>query len=165
MARDVLFYRPCKRCQRAFFYCRGREPGRLYCGEECSAGAKQERERRARKKYRDCPEGREQHRDEEADRRERRQLERVGDRRTELEKSQLQRVATTAPFERGVEEKRDAPRRDVGEWVEWILVAWPGLLTHAAQLLDTQVGCPCCGRRGTVVRVVELDDWREEDES
>jgi len=162
VARDVLFYRPCGRCQRAFFYCRGREPGRLYCGEECSAGAKEDRERRARKKYRESPDGIEQHRDEEAERRERRQLERVGDRRTELERGQLQRLATTAPYERGVEEKRDVPRRDGGESMEWILVAWPGLLARAAELLDTQVECPCCGRRGTVVRVVELDDWHED---
>lgn len=165
MARDVLFYRPCKRCQRGFLYCRGREPGRLYCSEECSAGATEDRERRARKKYRGSPEGVEQHRDEEADRRERRQLERVGDRRTEPEKGQLQTVTTTAPYVRSVEEKRDAPRRDGGERMEWILVAWPGLLIHAAQLLDTQVACPCCGRRGTVVQVVELDEWRAEDGS
>ena len=164
MARDVLFYRPCGRCQQAFFYCRSRQPGRLYCGEECSAGAKEDRERRARKKYRDSPDGIEQHRDEEAERRGRRQLERVGDRRPKLVSGQLQRLATTAPYERGVEEKRDAQRRDGGESVQWNVVAWPGLLTHAAQLLDTQVGCPCCGRRGTVVRVVGLDDWREEDE-
>lgn len=164
VARDVLFYRPCRRCQRAFFYCRGREPGRLYCGEECSADAKQERERRARKKYRESPEGIEQHRDEEAARRERRQLKRVGDRRTELEGGQLQRLETTAPYERGVEEKCDVPRRDAGESVEWVLVAWPGLLTRAAQLLDTQVGCLCCGRRGNVFRVVDLDNWRAGDE-
>ena len=164
VARDVLFYRPCGRCQQAFFYCRGREPGRLYCGEECSALAKEDRERRARKKYRESPEGIEQHRDEEAERRERRQFERVGDRRTELESGQLQRLTTTAPYERGVEEKRDVPRRDGSESVQWTLVAWSGLLTLAAQLLDTQVGCPCCGRRGTVIRVVEFADWREEDE-
>lgn len=165
MARDVLFYRPCKRCERAFFYCRGRQPGRLYCGEECSAGAKEDRERRARKKYRESPDGIEQHRDEEAERRERRQLERVGDRRTEPEKGQLQTVTTTAPYERGVEENCDAPGRDEGERVEWVLVAWPELVAEAAQLLGTQVECACCGRRGPVARVLELDDWRPEDES
>ena len=89
----------------------------------------------------------------------------MGDRRTEPEKGQLQTVTTTAPYVRSVEEKRDAPRRDGGERMEWILVAWPGLLIHATQLLDTQVACPCCGRRGTVVQVVEFDDWRAEDGS
>jgi hypothetical protein len=165
VARDVLFYRACKRCQRAFFYCRGRQPGRLYCGEECSTGAREDRERRAHKKYRESPEGIEQHRDEEAERRERRQLERVGDRRCESEQGQLQTVATTAPYARGVEEKCDAPRREQDERVEWLVVAWPGLLIRAAELLGRQVACPCCGRRGPVVRVVELDDWRAEDGS
>jgi len=161
VARDVLFYRPCKRCQRAFLYCRAREPGRLYCGEECSAGAKEEREHRARKKYRESPEGIEQHRDEEAERRDRRQLDRVGDRRTEPARGQLQTATTTAPYERSVEENCDAPAagRDP---VEWLLVVWPGLLADAAQLMGAQVECPCCGRRGRVVHVVELDDWRAE---
>jgi hypothetical protein len=156
VALDVLFYRHCQRCQRPFLHCRAREPGRLYCDVECSAGAKTERERRARKKYRDSPDGREQHRDEEARRRERQQLARVGDRRTEPTQGQLQRVATTAPIERRVEEDRDAPRREQDEQVEWLVVAWPGLLGEAAQLLGELVECPCCGRRGAVVRVVGL---------
>jgi hypothetical protein len=162
VARDVLFYRPCKRCERPFFYCRGREPGRLYCDEECSAGAKEDRERRARKKYRASAEGIDQHRDEEAERRERRRLHRVGDRRTEPEKGQLHTVTTTAPYERGIEENCGVPGQDGDEQVEWVLVAWPELLAEAAQLLGTQVECPCCGRQGHVVRVLELDDWRAE---
>jgi len=164
VASDVLFYRPCKRCQQAFLYCRAREPGRLYCGEKCAAGATKEREQKARKKYSASPEGKEQHADEEAERRGRRQLERVGDRRLEVAQGQVQMVATTAPYALAVEEKRDEPGRDKGEPVEWVLVAWPGLLLDAEQMLGTQVGCPWCGRRGTVVRVVSLDDWREEDE-
>lgn len=164
VARDFLFYRPCKRCQQGFLYCRAREPGRLYCCEECAAGATKERERKARKKYRASPEGQEQHNDEEAERRGRRQLERVGDRRPEPVQGQLQMVATTAPYALAVEEKRDGPGRDKGEPVEWVLVAWPGLLLDAEQMLGTRVGCPWCGRRGTVVRVVSLDDWREVDE-
>jgi hypothetical protein len=163
VAHDVLFYRPCKRCERPFFYCRGREPGRLYCGEECSAGAKEDRERKARKKYRRSPDGIEQHRDEEAERRGRRHLERVGDRRTEPEKGQLETATTTAPCER-VEESCNAPGQDEGERVEWLLVAWPELLAEAAQLLGAQVECPCCGRRGPVARVLELDDWRSSED-
>lgn len=163
MARDVLFYRPCKRCQRAFLYC-GREPGRLYCGEECAATAKEESIRKARKKYRDSPEGREQHRDEESERRERQQLEPVGDRRLEPGHGQLQAVAT-APYARADEEDRDGADADQAERVEWVLVAWPGVLTPAERLLGAQATCPWCGRRGVIVRVVSLDDWREEDES
>ncbi|MDQ3274988.1 MAG: hypothetical protein M3Q39_08165 [Actinomycetota bacterium] len=156
MALDVLLYRPCQRCQQPFLHCRAREPGRLYCGEECSSGAKRERERKARQKYRDSPEGREQHCDEEVRRRERRQLGRVGDRRTEPEQGQLQRVATRAALERRVEEKRDELRGEPDEQVEWLVVAWPGLLREAARLLGERVECPCCDRRGVVVRVVEL---------
>jgi hypothetical protein len=164
VALDVLFYRPCLRCQRPFLHCRAREPGRLYCDEECSAGAKTERERKARRKYRESPEGRAQHCDEEARRRERQQLERMGDRRTEPEGGQLQRVATTAALERRVEEKGDEPRREPGEQLEWLVVAWPGLLREAAQLLDESVECPCCGRRGIVVRVVDFgNEGRAED--
>lgn len=165
VAGEVLFYRPCKRCQGAFLYCRGREPGRLYCGEECAADATEERERRARKKYRDSPEGREQHRDEEAERRERHRLERVGDRRLDAAEGELQIVAAVAPFACAVEEELNGPGEDRGEGVEWLLVAWPGLLTEAEQWLGTQLGCPWCGRQATVVRVVGLDEWRGEDTS
>ena len=69
VARDVLFYRPSKRCERGFLYCRAREPGRLYC-DECTAPARRERERKARRTYRESVEGLEQHRDEEEERRE-----------------------------------------------------------------------------------------------
>lgn len=162
--RDVLFYRPCARCQVPFWYCHSREPGRLYCGTECSTGARKESARRARKKYRASPEGGEQHRDEEDERRERRKLERVGDRRSEAEEGQLQRVATAAPYARAVEEKRDEPGRDEGERMEWILVAWAGMLSAAELLLGTQVECPWCGRSGTVIRVVSLEEWRREAE-
>jgi hypothetical protein len=163
VALEVLFYRPCQRCQRPFLQCRAREPGRLYCGEECSAAAKAERERRARRKYRDSPDGREQHRDEEVRRRERQQLARVGDRRTEPGHGQLHRVATTAPSERRVEERRDEPRQEQDEQLAWLVVAWPGLLSEAVQLLGELVDCPCCGRRGAVIRVVELGQGRAED--
>ena len=163
VSRDVLLYRPCKRCQRGFLYCR-REPGRRYCGEECAGEATEEREQRARKKYRESPEGREQHRDEEVERRERRRLERVGDRRLEPAHGELQIVPTAAPCERAVEEKRDEePVED--KQVEWLIVVWPSLLAEAEAWLGTEVACPGCGRRGIVGRVVGLDVWREEDTS
>ena len=86
----------------------------------------------------------------------------MGDRSLEAAQGQLQSVLVTAPYARAVEEKRDEPGRDEREQVEWTIVAWPGLLAAAQQLLGTQVGCPWCDRRGIVVRVFSLDDWREE---
>lgn len=164
MALDVLFYRPCKRCERGFLYCRAREPGRRYC-DECAEPAKKERARKANKKYRGSPEGLEQHRDEQARWRERQQLERVGDRRLEPEEGQLQMLPTTAAYTRVGEEICDAPVSAEAEKSEWLLVAWPELLAAATWWVGSQVSCPGCGRRGVVVRVVSLDDWREEDES
>lgn len=164
VALDVLFCRPCKRCHVAFLYCRSREPGRRYC-DDCAAPAQREREQKARKTYRDSAEGIEQHRDEEEERRERRQLESVGDRRLDVAEGQLQAVSTAVPYTRTGEENRDEPDRERGEQVEWLLVAWPELLEEARGLLGTQVDCPGCGRRGVVVRVVSLDDWRPEDGS
>lgn len=159
VAKAELFFKRCERecCRRAFLYCHSREPGRLYC-LECSPIAKKEREQKARKKYRQSPEGREQHCDEE-DRR--RQFGRVGDRRCAPEQGQVQLCATTAGYEVAVEEKSDARPE-----LEWVLVAWPGLLAIAEQMLGAQVRCPCCGRQGRVTEVLELDEWhRRREES
>lgn len=161
VARDVLFYRPCQRCQQGFLYCRGREPGRRYCGD-CAGPAAKERVQRAQKTYRDSTEGREQHRDEEADRRERR-LVRVGDRRLEAKHGELQIVFAAAPYALAVEEICDAPSEDIE--LEWLIVVWPGLLAEAAGWLGARVECPWCGRKGTAVRVVGLDVWLAEDTS
>lgn len=162
MALDVLFYRPCKRCERPFLYCRAREPGRRYCGE-CAAPAKKERERKARLTYRNSVEGLEQHRDEEEERRGRRQLERVGDRRLAATHGELQIVSAAAPYALAAEEIRDAPSEDIE--LEWLIVAWPGLLAAASGWLGARVECPWCGREGTAVRVVGLDVWLAEDTS
>jgi hypothetical protein len=163
VAGDILFYRPCARCQQAFLYCRGREPGRRYCGESCATEAKEVRERKARKKYRASPEGQEQHRDEEAERRERHRQEAVGDRRLGPASCEVQRVASASPYAHAVEEGRGEPGEDEGERVEWVLVAWPGVLAAAGALLGAEVECPGCGRRGPVVRVVSLAEWRGEE--
>lgn len=156
VTKAELFLKQCEResCQRPFLHCRSREPGRRYC-PECSPLARREREQKAQKKYRASPSGQEQHRDEEQQRRDRRQLECVGDRRCEAERGQVQTRATTAAYQAAVEEKSDARRE-----LEWVLVAWPGLLATAEQLLGTRVACPCCGRAGQVVEVLERDEWR-----
>ena len=44
--------------------------------------------------------------------------------------------------------------------VEWVVVAWPGLLVAARKRLGTEATCPFCGRRGLIVRVVSIDEWR-----
>ena len=163
VSSDVLFYRPCKRCQQGFFYCR-REPGRRYCGEECAGEATEERVQKARQKYRDSPEGREQHRDEESERRQRHRLDRVGDRRLEPAHGELQIVATTAPFKRALKERDAKPDKSDGQ-LEWLLVVWPSLLTEAEGWLGLELACPVCGRKGIVGRVAGLDDWRGEDTS
>jgi hypothetical protein len=160
VATDILFYRPCACCQQAFHYCRGREPGRRYCGEACAAWARWERERKARKTYRVSPEGQEQHRDEEGERRARRRHEAVGDRRLALESSEVQRVDPVSPYVHAVKEGHGERGQDEGDRMEWVLVAWPGLLVAAGAMVGTEMGCPGCGRRGTVVRVVSLAEWR-----
>lgn len=54
------------------------------------------------------------------------------------------------------------PEPVVGEdrHVEWVLVAWPGLLSAARKREGAEAYCPLCGRRGRIVRVVCLEDWR-----
>ncbi len=160
MAREILCFRSCKRCHRPFWYCHGREPGRRYC-QECSPRAKEEREKKARRNYRDSPEGREQHSDEEDRRRKKvRELSvRMGDRRRATEMDELRSPATTAASERAVEEAEDVPKEE-GDRVEWVLVAWPGLLSAAAALLGAELACPFSGLVGRVVEVVGVGEMR-----
>ena len=100
----VLFTRPCGRCGRVFDYCGSCQPGRLYCGEACSIPARKESLRKAHVKYndRDSKDGRRAHRLEEADRRERRARERVGDHRIQDQTGSLQ-VPASAAYQAAVE--------------------------------------------------------------
>jgi hypothetical protein len=71
--------------------------------------------------------------------------------------SQSLEVANGAPA--GVAatvEVRDVPR----ESLQWVAVAWPGLLAQAQQLHGQRWSCSCCGRTGRVVDVVPLEEWR-----
>lgn len=158
VARDLLFLRPCKRCQEPFLYCGSREPGRRYCGA-CSASARKERERKAGQTYRKSQAGREQHRDEEAARRAlpRKRAEPVGDRRCPEEEAPVQSGVAADVDDDAAEELGDATPR--GE-TEWVLVAHPELVAAATLLLGTQVACSICHRVGVVVEVVELSEWR-----
>ena len=180
----MLFTRPCERCGEPFDYCGICQPGRLYDGEACSRAAREESARAARAKYndRESEEGREAHRLEEAARRERLAKERVGDHRLQVLADGLQ-VPALAAHQAAAEVRDDTlmapadpqtlgtpepfagsaePQVGVASPVptEWTLVAWPKLLSAAGRRLGTEASCPFCGRRGRIVRVVSLDDWR-----
>jgi hypothetical protein len=135
-------------------HCRSREPGRLYC-DDCREPAQKERERRARKTYRATDYGQEQHRDEEAERRERLG---VGDRRCAPVQGRLQLPATVV-LEHAAREQSDAASRSSNA-VEWLVVAWPGLVAMATRLVGTTVACPCCERAGLIARILPLEDWK-----
>jgi len=138
----------------------------LYC-DDCKTPAQKARERKARQHYRNSPEGRAQHCDEQARWRERQQQrERVGDRRSGANEGRLEIPSTVTLCARlpkeTVDDPANAPR--AVQQLEWLLVAWPELLVAAAQFLGSVLVCPGCERRGVVVRVVSLSDWNEEDE-
>lgn len=98
---------------------------------------------------------------------ERARVERVGDHRFGLDLRTVQepslamtRVATEdfdALSDPSVVSPSVAVRETEGDW---ILVAWPEALAAARQRLGTEASCPLCGRRGRIVRVVSLDEWR-----
>ena len=156
MAQYVLFFRPCRRCHQPFWHCGSCAPGRRYCPGECSELATQDRARRARQAYRSTSWGREQHRDEEAERRERRRRERVGDRRPKEDQISVMESIEMPP----AVEPDDALRPRKLSEIKWLLVVWPGLLAAAEELLGRHVACPFCGRRGLVLRAVRLHIWR-----
>ena len=76
----ALVTRRCERCDAEFDCCGSCEPGRLYCGDECSKASREESATVARARYNDrsSPEGLAWHALEERDRRARRAKERVG---------------------------------------------------------------------------------------
>jgi hypothetical protein len=67
-----------------------------------------------------------------------------------------------AAAKQAAEEACDAPskRSPRASVVEWILVVPLDLLPEAEKRLGTVASCPFCGRRGRIVRVVSLDQWR-----
>ena len=175
-ARHALFVRLCARCDKSFDYCGSCQPGRRYCGEVCSAGARIASVRGAHAKYndRDSDEGQEVHRLEEADRRARRSAETVGDHRCHEKSGELRVRPSTAPH--AVAETLDAalinPVPPVSEASElrggapaperreWLLVAWPEVLEAARRRQGTEASCPFCGRQGRIVEVISVTEWR-----
>lgn len=176
----VFFVRPCERCGITVDYCGSCQPGRLYCRDGCSEIAREESVRLAHVKFNDrgSEEGLEVHRLEEQERRDRRTKEskepedpeeceteaaHVGDHRCHEETSELQ-VPSSAVTKLAAEILDDASPRPAraarAAIVEWVLVAAPQLLAGARNRLGSEAICPFCGRRGRVVRVVSLEQWR-----
>lgn len=151
VAKAELHFRPCERCGQGFGYCHGREPGRRYCFE-CSPLARRDRERLARRAYRDSDEGRDQHRDEESRRRDR--LRSMGDRRCGTEQDSVEVPVSTVAHPAVEERCDDDPQ------LEWVLVAWPEVLSAAEGLAGLEVRCGCCGRTGRVIEVLVRGSWR-----
>ena len=134
--------------------------------------------KRAHDKFNDrgSKEGREVHRLEEQERRDQRAAQpkqervaadaRVGDHRCrdESEEVTVFPSAVSAPAAEVVNAIARPPPHSVRDayavLVEWVLVAEPGLLAQAQSQLDREATCPCCGRRGRVVRVIGLEQWR-----
>jgi hypothetical protein len=158
----ALFTRRCGRCEAEFDYCGSCQPGRVYCDDECSEAVREQTVRTARAKYndRDSPEGLAWHALEERDRKGRRARERVGDHRCPEEAGEL-RVRASAASQAAVEVRDAPPKRPArASVVDWILVVPLDLLPEAEKRLGTIASCPFCGRRGRIVRVVSLEQWR-----
>ena len=135
-----------------------------------------DRLKRARKNYRESPEGKAQHADEEKDRRQRRKRESVGDQpggeTTDLGSVRGQEVAPVAELqsrdvraeEAGVEAARSLLTEEVGAVASTaeratatlsmrraVTLVFPrGLRAMAKALLGTRVACGVCGRSGVV---------------
>ena len=95
---------------------------------------------------------------------------RVGDHRCHEGASGLQMASSAAPASPSAAEVLDvapvvecAPtlRASGAAVVEWVLVASVELLATAQGRLGAEAVCPFCGRRGRIVRVVSIKEWRE----
>jgi hypothetical protein len=137
----------CKRCPATFLVCRPCDRVRWYCAR-CKPEATCERLERARRKYRESPEGKEQHASEERDRRERCRGA-VGDRGRDKENVPATvRCQEVAPvLEQRTEEIAEAAPREVA------LVFTRRLRRSAEALVGCLVACGECGRIGLVTRL------------
>ena len=118
-----------------------------YCGPECAQAGEKARCQRARKKYRQSPEGREQHRDEEWRRRARGRG--VGDRFVPV-------PAVAAKVAEMESVRSTATRSSSPRLVRWRVTVTAALAEVAERWRASGkvVACVDCGRRGRIVEVV-----------
>ena len=169
-----MFTRGCPRCGDAFDYCGSCQPGRVYCGENCSKPVRAVSVRGAQVRYnaRETEEGRRAHREEEQ---KRRGAKGVGDHRCGAGVVELQgspaagrpggeeiNEARAQPVPAGPAAAIAAPAEHAAseDAREWVLVAWPEVLEEARSRLGHEAACPFCGRSGRIVRVVAREEWR-----
>jgi hypothetical protein len=131
----------CEKCGAPFLVCGWLN--RRYCGPDCAQAGEKARHRRARKKYRQTPEGREQHRAEEQRRRARGQG--VGDRFVQAPAT----AAKVAEMESAIE----PDRRGLVRWRVMVTAALAAV-AESWRASGEVVTCVDCGRRGRVVEVV-----------
>lgn len=65
----LLIHIECRRCAQHFYVCRSCWRGQAYCCQQCRKAAQREARRKAQKKYRQTPKGKETHRLQERNRR------------------------------------------------------------------------------------------------
>lgn len=141
----------CRRCQATFLLCRRCYRGQRFCSEPCRAATDRENRRRARQKYRQSTEGKEQHLDEE-ERRRARKRGGVGDRgREEAPPEGIVRCQEAAIVPK---EKSKKP----GRYTAFTVVYEAPLESEARQLIGAWASCARCRRAGPVVAVRPL--WR-----
>ena len=135
----------CEKCGTAFLVC-GWVNWR-YCGPECAQAAEKARHERARKKYRQSPEGREQHRDEERRRRARGRG--VGDRFVPSRTA----TARVADMESTPSTATRSGRTRLAHWRVMVTAALAEV-AESWRASGKVVACVDCGRRGRIVEVV-----------
>lgn len=134
----------CRRCQASFLLCRRCYRGQRFCSEKCRAATDRENRRRARQKYRESAEGKQQHRDEE-ERRRAKKRGGVGDKgREQALPEGIVRCQEAAIVPK--EKSKKAAR-----YTTFTVVYQPSLESEARQLLGAWVTCARCRRAGPVV--------------
>jgi hypothetical protein len=146
-----LYLLQCRRCRTSFLLCRRCYRGQRFCSDPCRTAADRENRRRARRKYRESREGKEQHRDEEVRRRARKGGG-VGDKGREPAPPQgIVRCQEAAIV------PKEKSKKTAGYTV-FTVVYEPSLESEARQLLGAWVSCARCRRAGPVLAL--RPQWR-----
>jgi len=128
---EVLRGAICPRCQKTFYICRHCDQGHVYCSRQCFLMSRAAKCRGYRRRYRQSPEGRADHRDRERSRRRARIL--------------GKEIVVDQGYEEGVRSARVSARVR--------LAAALAVLSRASEenKNGTEVCCSFCGRRGEFV--------------